>query len=143
MYQRVWWISILGWVLLGCSTRDESLPDQHAARRQQLASHPQPLASPADTVQPPMPARPSRSELRVLAEENRHSEAKAQDIIERFDQHLDDPQGRKALQAEFNRLLPAYKANMLKLGKAQLQSSLPGRVDTRERPPTQAATVGD
>lgn len=67
------------------------------------------------------PPAPTRSELRVMAEKNRDIEARAHELMRRFSEHLDDEQQRKALQAEFKRLLPAYKANMLQLGKARLR----------------------
>ena len=121
-----WMSGLLGLMMLGCSTDEgtstpsvnDPKPDQSASSLKIPDGDGARIEGLTSTV-----SQPTRSELRLLSEQNKQSEAQAQDIIERFGQHLNDPQARQALQAEFKQLLPSYKANMLQLGKAKLQES--------------------
>lgn len=121
-----WMSGLLGLMMLGCSTEEGTptppvnnpKPDQSANSLKKPDGDRSRIGELTSSV-----SQPTRSELRVLSEQNKQSEAQAQDIIERFGQHLNDPQARQALQSEFKQLLPSYKANMLQLGKAKLQES--------------------
>ncbi|MEY4718161.1 MAG: hypothetical protein RL563_779 [Pseudomonadota bacterium] len=121
MQHRGWRIGIIGLMVLGCSSQEEVSISAEAKPRETLTTaSPSYVLSP-ENIQPRFNDKPSRSELRLLDEQNKVSEAQAQAIIERYSQHLGDSLERQTLQSEFKRLLPVYKANQLALGKAKLR----------------------
>lgn len=121
MQHRGWRIGIFGLMVLGCSSQEEVSITPEAKPLEILTTAiPGYVLSP-ENIQPRFSDKPSRSELRLLAEQNKASEAQAQAIIERYSHHLGDPLERQTLQNEFKRLLPVYKANQLALGKAKLR----------------------
>ena len=121
MHDRGWRFVIIGLVVLGCSTQEEVSFFSEAKPRQKASTASPRWEVPSENSDARSSLKLSRSELRVLAEHNKASEAQAQAIIESFSQHLEDPLERQSLENEFKRLLPVYKANQLELGKAKLR----------------------
>lgn len=114
-------VAILVCGLWGCSVQEQGEAKPDNPPQPSTATIPQTVATESPLMASAVPDQPTRSELRVLSEQNRQTQVKAKEIIARFEQHLKEPRERQALQAEFKQLLPGYKANMLRLGKAQLQ----------------------
>jgi hypothetical protein len=120
------WISA---VLAGCSAEDNSsAKDKQEGAKQTAAPNIQPakplaehkdLGSAEDKDANTL-APPTRSELRVMSEDAKATEDQVKEVIEQFDANLDDREQRKLAQAKFKQMLPEYKENMLKIGKAQL-----------------------
>ena len=116
-------------VLSGCSSEEEShqTGDNKANVEKKLENSPiqKPLANTNDQVvsdgNRALQEPPSRSELRVISEETKAAEEHAKNIIDKFDNNLNDRGQRKVAEAEFKQMLPEYKEKMLQLGKAQLK----------------------
>ena len=81
------------------------------------------------TAAPPLPDAqrpvepPTRSELRVMGQQAKGTEAAIKGLIQDFDANLGDPGMRKKTEQAFRSALPEYKAKMLVLGKAKLQGA--------------------
>lgn len=116
-------------VLSGCSSGEESHPTgdnkvnvektlENSPTKKPLAKTNEQLMSDGDGG---LQAPPSRSELRVISEETKTAEEHAKNLIDKFDNNLNDLGQRKAAEAEFKQMLPEYKEKMLQLGKAQLK----------------------
>jgi hypothetical protein len=82
-----------------------------------------PSTSNPEPVKQSIPTEPTRSELRVISEQVKINEDKAQDVIKQFDASLKSPELRNSTQAKFKQILPEYKKQMLQLGKAKLKEA--------------------
>ncbi len=78
-------------------------------------------AQPSPANRPHAP--PTRSELRVMAEQAKGGEAEIKGLIQQFDANLDDPLLRKKTEQALNAALPEYKEKMLAIGKARLRDA--------------------
>ncbi len=118
--------------VFGCSN-EQSSSAADAVKPVAKSSDTNPILTSRQPVLPPeeglnsadfqqTPQLPTRSELRVLTEETKATEANAQQVIERFDSNLSDPAQRKIAQDEFKQMLPGYKEKMLQIGKSQLSN---------------------
>ncbi len=117
----------IGLILLqGCSS-EENLPknsSKDSVTQQSTNDTKAPANSNADVTSESDhqgPVSPSRSELRVMAEETKATEEQAKSVIEQFDMNLNNREQRIVAEDKFKKMLPEYKEKMLQLGKAQLQ----------------------
>jgi uncharacterized lipoprotein len=119
--------------LCGCSsensTSDTQKADDGKKKEQPLnQSLVQPLLPPGVSLVPErgeqqVPVLPTRSELRVLAEQVKATDNEVKSVIEEFDANLGNLEARKAAEAKFKKSLPEYKEKMLQLGKAKLKEA--------------------
>ena len=119
--------------LCGCSsensTSDTQKADDGKKKEQPLnQSLVQPLLPPGVSLVPErgeqqVPVLPTRSELRVLAEQVKATDNEVKSVIEEFDANLGNLEARKAAEAKFKKSLPEYKEKMLQLGKAKLKET--------------------
>ena len=124
-------VYFVNFLLMGCSSENSPSDDNNSSSMQKLGTAKsqlpnQPFNRAGEPVKKPdelrhEPAVPTRSELRVLAEETKATEDKAKNIIGQFDANLGDRDARKEAQAKFKEMLPEYKEKMLQIGKAQLK----------------------
>lgn len=64
---------------------------------------------------------PTRSELRVLSEDVDAKNNDANEVIEQFDDNLNNRQMRKEAEVKFKQMLPEYKEKMMLIGKSKLK----------------------
>lgn len=66
---------------------------------------------------------PTRSELRVLSEDVEAKNNEVNEVIEQFDDNLNNRQVRKEAEVKFKQILPEYKEKMMLIGKSKLKEA--------------------
>ncbi|OAI20046.1 hypothetical protein A1359_21420 [Methylomonas lenta] len=66
---------------------------------------------------------PTRSELRVLSEDVDAKNNEVNEVIEQFDDNLNNRQVRKEAEVKFKQMLPEYKEKMMLIGKSKLKEA--------------------
>ncbi|UOA08749.1 hypothetical protein [Methylobacter sp. S3L5C] len=120
--------------LYGCSSENSTTDTQKASDGKKIEkllkqtsnqppSLPEISTQTQDDSQKQASALPTRSELRVISEQAKALESKAKNVIEQFDDNLNNHQARKEAETQFKNMLPEYKEKMLQIGKARLKEA--------------------
>lgn len=121
-------LTVIAFALAACSDADKAADARQGVKANSgqgnLSKESSPAVKPSViAVEPPKTQIPTRSELRVLTEQTKATEADTRHLIELFDANLDNRAVRAQTQSEFNKMLPAYKEKMLKIAKAKLKEA--------------------